>query len=40
VEKESRRPWSIVSSRGIYDYRWISVTHHAVVAPDVAGGPS
>jgi 8-oxo-dGTP pyrophosphatase MutT (NUDIX family) len=37
VEKKKRGPWSVVSSREVYDNRWISVTHHEVVTP--AGGP-
>jgi hypothetical protein len=40
VEKESRGPRGIVSSREVCDNRWIPVTHHDVVTPDAAGGRS
>lgn len=28
-----RGPWSILSARGVYDNRWIRVTHHEVLTP-------
>lgn len=37
MQKEKRGPWGVVSSREVYDNRWISVTHHDVVTP--AGDP-
>ncbi|WP_428664109.1 NUDIX domain-containing protein [Reyranella sp.] len=34
---EKRGPWTVMSSRHVYDNRWIRVTHHEVLTP--AGEP-
>jgi len=34
---EKRGPWTVMSSRDVYDNRWIRVTHHEVLTP--AGEP-